>query len=314
MAITYGFFNAIDSDRVYNADQMSEYFDGLVSNGVYEKVGNALRVTAGTGMAVNVLSGRGIIECKWIKNDAAYEVTLTAAHVLLARYTAIVLRLDRTNRLITIAAKDGTPASSPARPTMTDDGTVKELCLAYVYVGPNVTSITQANIIDMRASNLCGWVTGVVQQVDTSELFAQWQSAYEAYYSQMQSWQAQVEADFDEWFSALTSQLSVITYIQRYKKRVVLSTGSSTPIALDMTGYEYTEDDIIEVYINGLYADEGIDYTLTISGSIATVTPTPTQKDTVVVINATKSRIGYRVIGVSGGAALVTANNLEFAI
>lgn len=309
MAITYGFFNAIDSDRVYNADQMSEYFDGLVSNGVYEKVGNALRVTAGTGMAVNVLSGRGIIDCKWIKNDAAYEVTLTAAHVLLARYTAIVLRLDRTNRLITIAAKDGTPASSPARPTMTDDGTVKELCLAYVYIGPNVTSITQANIIDMRASNLCGWVTGVVQQVDTSELFAQWQSAYEAYYSQMQSWQAQVESDFNTWFSALTSQLSVNTYIQRYQKRVVLSTGSSTPITLDMEGYGYAEGDIIDVYINGLYADAGIDYTLTVTGKTAIVTPVPTQAGTVIVINATQSKIGFVVIGTSEGATLVTSTN-----
>lgn len=309
MAITYGFFNAINSDRTYNADQMSEYFDGLVSDGVYEKVGNALRVTAGTGMAVNVLSGRAIIDCKWIRNDAAAEITLTAAHVLLARYTAIVLRLDKSAREITIAAKDGTPASSPAKPTMTDDGTIKELCLAYVYVGPNATSITQANIADMRASSLCGWVTGIVQQVDTSELFAQWQSAYEAYFAEMQSWQAQVEADFNTWFSALTNQLSVNTYIQRYQKRVVLSTGSSTPITLDMEGYSYADGDVIDVYINGLYAEAGIDYTLTISGGSAIVTPVPTQAGTVIVINATQSKIGFVVIGTSSGETLVTSNN-----
>lgn len=309
MAITYGFFNAINSDRTYNADQMSEYFDGLVSDGVYEKVGNALRVTAGTGMAVNVLSGRAIIDCKWIRNDAAAEITITAAHVLLARYTAIVLRLDKSAREITIAAKDGTPASTPAKPTMTDDGTIKELCLAYVYVGPNVTAITQANITDMRASSLCGWVTGIVQQVDTSELFAQWQSAYEAYFAQMQSWQAQAEADFDSWFSTLTSQLSVNTYIQRYQKRVVLSTGSSTIIQLDMEGYGYADGDIIDVYINGLYADAGIDYTLTLTDGAAAVTPVATEPGTVIVINATKSKIGFVVIGTENGTVLVTSEN-----
>ena len=29
MAITYGFFNSVDGDRKYNAEQMSTYFDGL---------------------------------------------------------------------------------------------------------------------------------------------------------------------------------------------------------------------------------------------------------------------------------------------
>ena len=96
MAISYGFFNSINQDRTYNADQMSEYFDGLVSNGVYESVGSAMQVTAGEGLAVNVQSGRAIIDCKWIKNDAAQAITLTTAHVLLPRYTAIVIRLDRS--------------------------------------------------------------------------------------------------------------------------------------------------------------------------------------------------------------------------
>ena len=40
MAVTYGFFNAIQQndgsyDRTYNADQMSTYFEGLVGDGVY---------------------------------------------------------------------------------------------------------------------------------------------------------------------------------------------------------------------------------------------------------------------------------------
>ena len=183
MAITYGYFNSISGDRTYNADQMSEYFDGLVSNGVYESVGGALQVKAisGGGMTVQVLSGRGIINCKWLKNDAAITLDITQAHAVLNRYTAVVLKLDIVNRLMTITTKDGTAASTPTKPAMQNDSEGIELCLAYIYVAAGSTTISQANIEDMRPSALCGWVTGLIEQVDTSELFLQWQTAYETY-------------------------------------------------------------------------------------------------------------------------------------
>ena len=70
MAITYGFFNSMGGDRTYNADQMSEYFSGLISDGVFENVGDALQVIPGDGMTAKVKTGRAIIKCKWLENDA----------------------------------------------------------------------------------------------------------------------------------------------------------------------------------------------------------------------------------------------------
>jgi hypothetical protein len=314
MAISYGFFNSINHDRTYNADQMSEYFDGLVSNGVYESVGSAMQVTAGEGLAVNVQSGRAIIDCKWIKNDAAQAITLTTAHVLLPRYTAIVIRLDRASRMISIVAKDGTPASDPEKPSMTDDGQITELCLAYVYVGANASTITQANITDMRSSDLCGWVTGVVQQVDTSQLFAQYQAAFEQNYAQQLAWQQNIQTQFDAWFAALTQQLSVNTFIQKFALRTVLSSGSESPISVIIENYAYREGDIIEVYINGLYASEGVDYTLTMSGSTPVITPVATEAGTVVNINVYKSRIGWIALETNAGALVVTNDDAEISL
>lgn len=34
MAITCGFFDSVSGDRTYDADQMSTYFEGLISDGV----------------------------------------------------------------------------------------------------------------------------------------------------------------------------------------------------------------------------------------------------------------------------------------
>lgn len=260
MAITYGYFNSINGDRVYSADQMSEYFDGLVSNGVYESVGGALQVMASTGMSVNVQTGRAIINSKWLKNDAVLPLEISAAHAVLNRYTAIVLRLDLVNRLMTITTKDGTPASSPTKPALQNDASAVELCLAYVYVGAAVTSITQANITDMRGSSSCPWVTGIVDQVNTSTLFAQYQTAYQEFYAQMQEWMATQQSSFDNWFSDLTKDLQVNTYIQEFDKTVSLTAASSKIIPLDMSGYTYADSDIFFVFINGLAAVENTDY------------------------------------------------------
>ena len=93
MALTYGFFNSIDGDRTYNADQMSQYFKGLVSSGVYESVGGALQVIAGNGMTVNVQTGRAIVYQKWMESDAVETIAISAAHAILNRYTAVVVRL-----------------------------------------------------------------------------------------------------------------------------------------------------------------------------------------------------------------------------
>lgn len=275
MAITYGFFNSVNGDRKYNADQMSNYFEGLVSDGVYNGVGNSMVVQASSGMNITVGSGRAIIGSKWIKNDSAYTLTVTGSHPTLNRYTAVVIKLDKVNRNISITTIDGTPASTPTEPTITNSQTVMYLVLAYVYVGAGVTSISQSNITDTRTdSDVCGWVTGLIEQVDTSTLYLQWQNAFET------------------WFDDLTQELNVDTYIQEYYKRVTLSSGSSTVIPLDMTGYTYASSDILFIYINGLAAAPDVDYYLDTTGSTPELHPSVYKAGTEIEIKVLKSKIG----------------------
>lgn len=298
MAITYGFFNAIKQsdgtyDRTYNADQMSTYFEGLVSDGVYESVDDAMQVLAGTGMQVQVGAGRAIIDSKWIKNTAAYPLTINAAHVTLNRYTAIVIRLDLSARTIAITTKDGENATAPVKPTITNSETIKEMCLAYIYVGRGVTSISQANIEDTRPdNNVCGWVTGIVQQVDTSKLFLQYQTAYEQQLQTMQDWQEAQETAFNTWFSALTDQLQVNTYIQKYHKAINI--GSKNGIfPLDMDGYTYASSDILFINVNGVVLTEGYDYILDTSKSPVEIhTNADLDAENILEITVLKSKIG----------------------
>lgn len=256
MAITYGFFNSISGDRVYDADQMSEYYEGLVSDGIYESVGSRFQVTAGEGMTVNVGTGRAIIKSKWLKNDAIFTAEITESSVMLNRYTAVVLRLDTSERTMTITTKDGEAASQPSKPDISSSGTIIEMCLAYIFVPKGSTSINQANIQDMRGSSLCPWVTGIVKQADTSGLF-----------DQFAAWMEQQTIAFQAWFNSLTSQLNVNTYMTKYTKVVNLAPTDSRTITLDMAGYTYEASDLIMVYINGLLGVEDTDYT-TAQGSV----------------------------------------------
>ena len=161
--VTYGFFNSVSGDRRYDADQMSEYWKGIIGDGVVPSYLDSLEVSAGTGMTVEVGAGKIYIDSKWCDNDAALTLDITAAHATLGRYTAVIARLDRTERTLTITTKDGTPAASPEAPTMERSATATEFCLAYVLIPAGSTAVSDGNITDKRAdTGVCGYAGGVI--------------------------------------------------------------------------------------------------------------------------------------------------------
>jgi hypothetical protein len=150
MAVTYGFFDSRNGDRKYNADQMSEFFRGIVSGGVFQHLDGGLQVTAGTGLSVNVAAGRAIVQNRWIQNSASLPLSISAASETYGRKDAVVLRLDSSARTVSITVKTGTPAASPAAPSMTRSGGVYEMALAYVNVAAGATSVT---VTDKRSDS-----------------------------------------------------------------------------------------------------------------------------------------------------------------
>lgn len=157
--LTYGFFNSVNGDRVYNAETIGNMFKGLISDGIYKSVGDSFVVQPSSGLTLSVGSGRAVVSERWVENDAAITIALNAAHITLNRYTAIVLRRDLTNRQITLEMIDGTPAASPAKPSIVRTDTLYDICLAYIYVGAGANQITAQNIEDARGNaDVCGYV------------------------------------------------------------------------------------------------------------------------------------------------------------
>lgn len=312
MAVTYGFFNAVDDDRAYNADQMSMYFEGLISEGIFESVGDKLRVTAGDGMTVNVGSGRAIVRSRWLKNDVTLPLTIAAASETLNRIDAVILKLDMTARTITIEVKQGEPvAGVPNAPAYTRTSDVYELWLATVRVNKNTAAITQDMITDFRPSALCGYVTGLINQVDTSTLYAQWEAAYEQYYARTEAifnaYMLSRQALWEEWFSSLTDELRVDTTLRNYQNTV--NTYSDTNAVLVGIPQYASDSDMLSVYANGVYMVQGADYTISGTGESAKILLTKTlagqNSVTFVVIKS--------VIGEGSGAYIAGQTALETA-
>lgn len=195
MALSYGFFNAEltqsgQYDRVYAAEQFAEYFHLIVSNGVFPDPATQLQVVASNtpDMNVNVSDGYGWINGYFAKNSGSYPLAIQAASGTLNRVDAVVLRWVNASRSMELAVKTGIAASSPATPALQRDTDVYEIMLATVTVAAGATSIPQSAITDKRAdTSVCGWVTGAVQNIDTTNLFAQYDAAFQAWFEDIKA-------------------------------------------------------------------------------------------------------------------------------
>lgn len=194
MALTSAFFDAKlvgdEYDRVYSAESFAEYFASFIANGVFPDPATNLQVVANVpgDMTVRVKSGLGWINGYYCKNDGDYQLTLSPANGTLPRIDAVVLRWSRSNRSISLEVKTGVATSSPSAPSLERSADNYELMLASIHVVAGATSIAQANITDKRPdSTVCGWVKGVVDQIDTTDLFAQYDDAFQTWFADLQS-------------------------------------------------------------------------------------------------------------------------------
>lgn len=243
MAETSGFFNAemvegdgsTTYDRIYYADQFAYYFSKFISNGVYINPATQLKVTSKGELKLNVAVGDAFINGYWYKNDENFELQLAQANGSLPRIDRVVLRWDSLTRYINLAILQGNPAATPSAKNLTRNADTWELGLADVYIERGVLSISDVNITDLRPDRTyCGYVAGVVNQIDTTNLFAQFTDAFEQYYEKQVTtsdkfssdlakkyndyavlaetnfgkWMTDTKGDFDTWYETIQAMLS----------------------------------------------------------------------------------------------------------
>lgn len=258
MAFQCGFFNSVNGDRKYTAEQMNNPYKGIVSNGVLAKTedSNAFQVLAVTGLDIVIKEGYGIFADKWAILDADLPMTIPTPNVSYTRIDSVIVRVDTSDdiRAGSIEYVQGTASEVPAPPALTRTNTVKEYRLANITVGPNTLEITQVEIEDTRPTAECGFVSNLLQNSDISALYLNW------------------EAQFCKWFNNLKANLTAITAIQDFTSYYISSEENETVIPINIERYN-TELDILHVYINGMILVPTIDYTINGYESITLTKP-----------------------------------------
>lgn len=177
MALTSGFYNSLNGDRKYDALQMGSLFDGIIEDGVYRAYGTAFELKATTGLTITVGIGRAWFRHTWTLNDALLSLTLSASHATLPRYDEVVIEVDTSEavRANSIKVVQGTAASSPVRPTLTNTTQVRQYSLGYIYRAPGGTVILQSDINATVGSLETPYATSVL--ATSVSLFTQFDSS-----------------------------------------------------------------------------------------------------------------------------------------
>ena len=189
------FFDAVLNggvyDRAYNANDFSNYFAELVGNGVIYSSSSVLQVVPSSGMVLNIQPGKAFIVGRKYENTTPLPVTIETANGSLSRLDRVCIKLDKIARTVEVIVKTGVPAASPVAPELIRTNDVFEISLARVLVGASVSAIAAASITDERLNkDVCGVVTGLIEQIDASTMFDQLQN------------------QFNVWFQSIRDQLS----------------------------------------------------------------------------------------------------------
>lgn len=189
MAVTYGFYNSLNKDRVYNAEQMSAIFDGVITDGVFASIGGKLIPTAGSGMQVIVKPGKCWFNSTWTVNDAELPLAISSADVSLPRIDAIVVEVNSAvnTRMNSIKVITGIPSANPIKPTLISNATQHQYALGYVTIPANSTSISGGNIENNVGKSTCPFVTSILQQTNIDDLFNQWEVQFQTWFQNVQS-------------------------------------------------------------------------------------------------------------------------------
>lgn len=183
MAQKYGFFNSVNNDRVYDASDVAGFLKKFFTNGVFN---NSLGVSANDNMTVSVAVGNANINGYSYENTETLVLNIDESDSELGRIDSVICRLDLTNRQITTMILEGSYSSDPSQPSITRTGTIYDLRLANISVPAGATRITTDMITDTRFGADCGNVTQAVLELDTSEIFAQYNKYFNDWFNELQ--------------------------------------------------------------------------------------------------------------------------------
>lgn len=178
MTVSSGFFNSVNHDRLYDAEQVSSIFDGIIIDGVYENYGEAFSVKpySDANSVVIIGTGRAWFDHTWTLNDSQFSMALDPPNEMLGRTDAIVIDVNRDqnvrkNSIVYVKGSESTP-DNPPELINTELHKQYPICWITRPAGSNVP-IKQSEITYLVGTSRCPMVTGILEAQNLENLMAQ---------------------------------------------------------------------------------------------------------------------------------------------
>lgn len=263
MAVTYGFYNSLNKDRVYNAEQISSIFDGVITDGVFASIGDMLIPIPGNGMQVIVKTGKCWFNSTWTLNDAPLPLDLDEPDVGLTRIDAIIIEVDASvsKRSNSIKIVKGTPSANPEKPNLINSEILHQYALGYVTITPNTTSITADKIENNVGNSSCPFITSILQQTNIEELFNQWDFEFHTWFSNIKM---QLSGDVAANLQKQVDDLKAFdaTVLTPYTKTLMGLPENATPDDAFLAIYIGTGKSLVKVTLKGVDGLPAVGYSI----------------------------------------------------
>lgn len=182
----YGFFGSKNGDRKYSAEDFAAFFRDFFTNGIVATDTSYLQVREKKEFDLAIKKGVCYIDGKFFRPSSDLTVVIPESDTVNDRIDLVVIRCDYASRTVYPAVIKGTPAVNPERPVLQRNTNKYDLGIAAVYVKANSLVLTDADITDLRFDeSYCGILRSNIDYIATSELFAQYQAAWNDFVAQL---------------------------------------------------------------------------------------------------------------------------------
>lgn len=222
MSFRSGFWNSIDGDRTYSAEDMAIPFEGVITDGVFANWGDTFKATVTDTSTVTIGSGKGWLAGKWILNDAVYQMPINVSNYASsteARTIVVCLNLKTKSYYRSAEFSVEEQRNYGSYPDMlnyiTDRAHRQMLPLFAINFAAGDSSIQQSNVTNLIGTSWCPYVTAPVQTITVDDIRAKWDASYGVLmndivgHAQTKANEAEsnFEASFNTWFATLKNQL-----------------------------------------------------------------------------------------------------------
>ena len=224
MTFRSGFWNSIDGDRTYSAEDMAIPFEGVITEGVFANWGDAFKATVIDGSTIAIGSGKAWFGKKWVQNDSVYQMSINVSeYASSTEPRTVVVSLDlkvepyyRFARFCTDEQRYYGSFGELLNAITDSNAGRNSLPLFAINFAAGDSSIQQSNITNLVGTSWCPYVTAPVQTITVDDIRGKWDASYNALMkdivsnaqSKANEAESNFEASFNTWFLTLKNQLN----------------------------------------------------------------------------------------------------------